>query len=84
MANLPEAATWEAGIYQLEITDPVRGGAEGISNLQAKQLANRTAWLKDGLSTGAVDGAHISADSSQASGVTYIAPHQTLAFWLNA
>ncbi len=46
MANLVESATWETGIYQLETTDPVVGGPDGVSNLQAKQLANRTAWLK--------------------------------------
>jgi len=46
MANLPETPTYETGIYQLETTDPVVGGPNGISNLQAKQLANRTAWLK--------------------------------------
>ena len=47
MANLTESSTYEAGIYQLETSDPVIGGAEGISNLQAKQLANRTKFLKD-------------------------------------
>ena len=46
MASLTEAETYETGIYQLEITDPVIGGANGVDNLQAKQLANRTAWLK--------------------------------------
>jgi hypothetical protein len=46
MANLPETATYEAGIYQIETTDPVVGGPNGVSNAQAKQLANRTAWLK--------------------------------------
>ena len=46
MANLPEKQTWATGIYQLETLDPVEGGAEGKSNQQAKQLANRTAWLK--------------------------------------
>ena len=46
MANLTEQQTWATGIYQLETTDPVEGGAEGKSNEQAKQLANRTAWLK--------------------------------------
>ncbi len=46
MATLAESATWSAGIYQLELTDPVLGGPDGIDNLQAKQLANRTAWLK--------------------------------------
>lgn len=47
MANVPESAAWEPGVYQLEMSDPVLGGAEGIDNLQAKQLANRTAYLKE-------------------------------------
>jgi hypothetical protein len=49
MANVPESPAWEPGIYQLETTDPVLGGAEGVDNLQAKQLANRTAYLKQSL-----------------------------------
>lgn len=47
MANLPETSEFTVGVYQLEITDPVEGGELGISNLQAKALANRTKWLKD-------------------------------------
>lgn len=47
MANIKEEKTWEEGIYQLEITDPVVGGIDGISNKQAKQLANRTGYLKE-------------------------------------
>ena len=46
MANLKENAAWESGIYQLETTDPVVGGVDGISNKQAIQLANRTSYLK--------------------------------------
>lgn len=45
MASLTESSTYEAWVYQLEITDAVIGGANGLSNLQAKQLANRTNWL---------------------------------------
>lgn len=58
MANVPESPVYEAGIYQIEVTDPVLGGTNGISNLQAKQLANRTAYLKqqvDNLSSGLGD-----------------------------
>ncbi len=44
--NLTEAAQWEDGIYQLEESDPVMGGPDGIDNVQAKQLANRTRYLK--------------------------------------
>lgn len=50
MANLKEQEKWEDGIYQIEENDPVLGGAEGITNRPAKQLANRTAWLKKTLS----------------------------------
>ncbi|KVH04749.1 hypothetical protein WS84_30015 [Burkholderia anthina] len=46
MTNLVEFDRWEDGIYQLEESDPVVGGPEGIDNLQAKQLANRTRYLK--------------------------------------
>ena len=46
MANLTETETYEAGIYQLETSDKLLGGVDGISNRQAAQLANRTAWLK--------------------------------------
>lgn len=46
MANLPESATYPGGIYQIETTDPVVGGPDGISNVQAKQLASRTKYLK--------------------------------------
>ncbi|PRP72451.1 hypothetical protein BUE93_01580 [Chromobacterium amazonense] len=57
MANLQEKPAWEAGIYQLETSDPVLGGPDGIDNLQAKQLANRTVFLKkqiDDLVSGAL------------------------------
>lgn len=46
MANLTETATYDAGVYQLEIVDPVVGGAAGISNTPLKNLANRTMYLK--------------------------------------
>lgn len=46
MTTLTETGSWEPGIYQIELNDPVIGGPDGISNRQARQLANRTAWLK--------------------------------------
>lgn len=54
MPNLTEIVQWEAGVYRIELTDPVEGGEDGIDNRQAKQLANRTAYLKDRLDTGQV------------------------------
>jgi len=47
MANLTELSQWETGIYQLETTDPVEGGAGGVSNEQARLLGNRTKFLYD-------------------------------------
>lgn len=49
MANLPESSSFDAGVYQLELTDPVIGGPSGVSNAPLKNLANRTRYLKDQL-----------------------------------
>ena len=46
MAGLTEETKWESEIYQIETTDPVMGGPNGIANMQARQLANRTKYLK--------------------------------------
>ncbi|BBS91714.1 tail fiber protein [Klebsiella sp. WP7-S18-CRE-02] len=62
MANLPENPQWEDGIYQIEVSDPVLGGPDGISNRQAKQLASRTSYLKQKVEKGGSDlAAHIAA-----------------------
>lgn len=47
MANIIETETWDDGVYQLETTDPVEGGADGVDNAPHKNLANRTLWLKN-------------------------------------
>ncbi len=46
MVNLKETEIWEEGIRQLETTDPVVGGEDGVDNIAPRQLANRTLWLK--------------------------------------
>ncbi|HFH0032029.1 TPA: phage tail protein [Salmonella enterica subsp. salamae serovar 42:g,t:-] len=62
MANLPETPQWEDGIYQIEVSDPVLGGPDGISNRQGKQLASRTLYLKQQVEKGGTDLAkHIAA-----------------------
>ncbi|QLR28700.1 phage tail protein [Enterobacter asburiae] len=62
MANLPETPQWEDGIYQIEVSDPVLGGPDGISNRQAKQLASRTSYLKQKVEKSGTDlTAHIAA-----------------------
>lgn len=47
---IPCEARWEDSIYQLEISDAVRGydpvtGTDGPANIQARQLGNRTLFL---------------------------------------
>lgn len=56
MANLTETPVFETGVYQLETTDPVLGGPNGISNRQAQLLANRTAWIKERLDNAGLGG----------------------------
>lgn len=46
MANVAESATWKSGVYQLETTDPLLGGENGVLNQASKDLACRTAYLK--------------------------------------
>lgn len=46
MADLPETSNYDAGVYQIETTDAVIGGVDGKANASARNLANRTKWLK--------------------------------------
>lgn len=46
MASINEQTLWEAAVYLLDSNDFAEGGVNGVMNLQARQLANRTAWLK--------------------------------------
>ncbi|EDW2059078.1 hypothetical protein S045_001844 [Salmonella enterica subsp. enterica serovar Oslo] len=46
MGKLTELEQWDEDVYQIETSDPVLGGPEGLSNRPQKQLANRTRWLK--------------------------------------
>ena len=81
MANLPESATYDAGVYQLETTDPVQGGASGVSNNQGKNLANRTTYLKqrvDNLESGATVPPGIAQLGSPSFTGTPTAPTQAL------
>lgn len=44
--NISEAISWVDFIYQIARSDKVEGGTGGVANLQAKQLADRTQFLK--------------------------------------
>lgn len=49
MANLTAQSRFD-DVYQIETTDAIQGGTDGIANRQAQQLANRDEYLKDQLS----------------------------------
>lgn len=51
MAFQPESATWEAGVFQIEIATPVLGGVGGPANTPLLHLANRTLYLKGQVDT---------------------------------
>ena len=46
MTKISETSRWEDDIYQVKRGDKVEGGAAGVANIQARQLAARTRWLK--------------------------------------
>ena len=46
MGKITEQQQWEDDVYLIEKQDKVLGGELGVINVQAKQLANRTKYLK--------------------------------------
>ena len=66
MANLNEQNQWEDGIYQIEQTDPVVGGQDGLTNVPARQLANRTTYLKRQLEAAQQDLEAVGTDGQNA------------------
>lgn len=60
MDVLKESPIWVAPIYSIERTDPLMGGEFGINNVQARQLAWRTQYLRALLAMDhQPDGAHL-------------------------
>ncbi|WP_245193473.1 tail fiber protein [Aggregatibacter sp. 2125159857] len=51
MGKITEQQQWEEDIYLIEKQDKVLGGELGVINVQAKQLANRTKYLKGQVDT---------------------------------
>ena len=45
--HLPQMAEWEQGVYMYEAGDKFVAGIDGIDNLPAQQLANRTEFLRE-------------------------------------
>lgn len=49
--TITEAAAWPPTVKLIDTDEPVIGGEAGVSNAQAKTLANRSQWLKEQLLT---------------------------------
>ncbi|CAI2449467.1 hypothetical protein [Serratia proteamaculans] len=47
MTKINEQSLWVPQIYQIDRQDTVEGGESGIANIQAKQLADRTTYLRN-------------------------------------
>jgi len=68
MSNLPESATFDAGVYELETTDLVLGGPSGPANAAAQNLTNRTRWLYDEVNSLAADVTFIGSEIATING----------------
>jgi hypothetical protein len=81
MSSQPETVTYDASVYQLELTDPVQGGVGGVSNAPLLSLSNRTAYLKkhvDDLESGATIPSTVAPKASPALTGNPTAPTQAL------
>lgn len=57
MPSISESPVFTPDIYQIQTTDPVLGGPDtSPANIQAKQLADRTQWLKERIDAGGFGG----------------------------
>lgn len=54
MGTITEAATWPSTVYLMETTDYNLAGEDGVLNVQAKALANRTKWIKDSITAAGI------------------------------
>lgn len=66
MSTINDSADWVPAITEVAVTDPILGGSGGVINVQAKQLADRTAFLKQGLEATAGTAASAEGKASQA------------------
>lgn len=73
MANITEAATYDAAVPQLETTTAATGGAGGAMNSQAQALANRTKYIKAILDSPSGLAALVQDASTSARGVVQLA-----------
>ena len=73
MANLELVKQWNDGIYQIEVTDPVEGGPDGVSNRQARELGGNALFLK-----GQMDEA-VGGDTAAGFGLKTLGGHAAMA-----
>ena len=51
MSNIVFTPKWNSSINQVEVYEPITGGANGNANLATKQLAENVFYLKNEIST---------------------------------
>ena len=73
MADLTETNRWEAGIYQLETSDPVMGGPNGIDNRAPRELAKAVAQIGANKTEAALKTVQITAGAGLTGGGTLAA-----------
>ena len=76
MENLTEVSQCENVIRQIENGEAATGGADGLANVQAKQLANRTQYLKNNylpLTGGALAGNSLTWNGNDLAGSAIVA-----------
>lgn len=66
MTNITETPAWAPVVDEIDITDQVLGGPDGVINIQAKQLADRTAYLKQQVETAGATAGQADTKADQA------------------
>lgn len=47
MGRISETPFWVEQLYRIQVSDPILGGEDGVTNIQPSQLANRTRYLRE-------------------------------------
>ena len=47
MGRISETPFWVEQLYRIQVSDPILGGEDGLTNIQPSQLANRTRYLRE-------------------------------------
>lgn len=83
MSDITDLASFDA-VYQIETTDLVLGGVNGVANRQGQQLANRTKWLRARIESheaAADPHAQYATDAALAAALAALVPRGMVMMW---